>query len=467
MNVFHLPSQSLTGRLLLALISSMAAVALILGAAGGLFIERVAEQTADRVLGASSRAIAETLAVDDGKITLDLPPSALGMLENDARDNVYYSVWHGDELLTGYADLPRPAAGPALSDNESFRYDQYRGTRIRVSAETRRLPRINGVVLVQVAETLDARRELARNMLAGLALLEALLVGVAAALVWPALQWSLKPVTRLRLEMDVQPVTGGHFAPLNTDAVPAELLGLVGGFNALLLRLDDAVGGIRRFTSDASHQMRTPLAVLRTHMAVLRRYVKPEGLDSLRDVELATERLQHLLTRLVTLARADEAVGSDHLNGPSDLREIAARIVADLERDALEAQVHVEVDASGACITATDPILTSEMLANLLDNAIRYNRPGGSVLITLREADGRVSATVEDDGPGIPVENREQVFQRFFRLSRDQQRPGSGLGLPIVRALARTLNADVVMDHGRAGQGLSISVSWTALSQTS
>ena len=459
MRPFRRSPRSLTQRLFWALVGSLAAVAVLLGAGGALFIEKIAEQTADRVLGASSRAIAETLAVEDGKITLDLPPSALGMLENNARDNVYYSVWHGGELLTGYADLPRSTLRALNTDDTNFRYDAYRGVGIRVAAKARRLPPISGLVVVEVAETLEARRALARNMLAGLIFLEGMLVVIAGLLVWPALRWSLKPITRLRTEMDVQPIDGGHFTPLNSEAVPIELVGLVGGFNALLKRLDEAVDGIRRFTSDASHQMRTPLAVLRTHIAVLRKHVKPTGVQSLRDVEQATERLQHLLTRLVTLARADEGTKAE---GVSDLRQIAARVVADMEDEAREAGVSISVSASGPCIAPTDPILTSEILANLLDNAIRYNRRGGAALVRLQQDGERIEICVEDDGPGIPREYFEEVFQRFFRLSRDQQRPGSGLGLSIVRALARTLGAEVHIGEGREGKGLAVAVIFSA-----
>jgi two-component system sensor histidine kinase TctE len=204
--------------------------------------------------------------------------------------------------------------------------------------------------------------------------------------------------------------------------------------------------------------MRTPLAVLRTHIAVLRKHVGRHGLESLRDVEQATERLQHLLTRLVTLARADEAVGSGMLAGPSDLREITARVVADLEDEAQEAMVRVSVSATGPCIAASDPILTAEILTNLLDNAIRYNGSGGNALVSLRQYGDQIEMRVEDDGPGIPPEDLEQVFERFFRLSRDQQRPGSGLGLSIVRALANTLGAEVKIGQGREGKGLSVAV---------
>jgi two-component system, OmpR family, sensor histidine kinase TctE len=455
---FRQSPQSLTERLLWTLAGSLAVVAVFLGIGGALFIERIAEQTSDRVLGASVRAIAETLAVEDGQITLDLPPSALGMLENNERDNVYYSIRHEGELLTGYADLSQTPLRGLRTEATVFRYDHFRGAGIRIATEARRLPRIKGLVVVEVAETLEARHTLAAGMLMGLTLLEGLLVMIAGLLVWPTLKWSLKPITRLKAEMDIQPLGGARFTPLKTDALPGELVGLVVGFNALLQRLDEAVEGIRSFTSDASHQMRTPLAVLRTHIAVLRKHVRPQGLASLRDVEAAAERLQHLLTRLVTLARTDEVGGNPGSAGPSDLLGITAQVVAALEEHAQDADVRVSVSATGECVAACDAILTAEILTNLLDNAIRYNSVGGRAKVILCQADDSILMCVEDDGPGIPDENLEQVFQRFFRLPRDQQRAGSGLGLSIVRALAKTIDADVTIGKGLGGRGLRVAV---------
>ena len=164
-------------------VGSLTVVAITLGAGGALLVNGIVEHTADRLLGASARAIAETLAVDQGEITLDLPPSALGMLENAQRDNVYYNVRHGAELVTGYPDLPGIPAAKAIIGSSAFRYDTYRGERVRVASEARSLPRIPGVIVVQVAETLQGRHDLARQMLGGLAALEAAFVLVAGLLV--------------------------------------------------------------------------------------------------------------------------------------------------------------------------------------------------------------------------------------------------------------------------------------------
>ena len=440
-------------------VGSLTVVAILLGAGGAWLVNGIVEHTADRLLGASARAIAETLAVEQGEITLDLPPSALGMLENAQRDNVYYSVRRDAELVTGYPDLPGIPPSKVVIDSSAFRYDTYRGERVRVASEARRLPRIPGVVVVQVAETLQGRRELARQMLGGLAALEAAFVLVAGLLVWPAVRWSLRPVTRLREQMDSRPAGRPDFAPLPTGQVPVELAGVVAGFNAMLHRLELGVEGMRRFTADASHQMRTPLAILRTHLGVLKRHRpdSPEGRASVADIELATDRLQSLLTGLITLARAEEP-------GPGggalvDLGTVVHQVLGEHEAVARERGVKLRLGTDEEVSVAIDALLIRELVSNLIDNAIRYNRTGGSVEVRLRQSVGWAVIEVEDDGPGVPVADRQRIFQRFYRLSRDSQLFGTGLGLSIVQAIAGRIGARLNVSEGRDQRGLRISVS--------
>jgi two-component system sensor histidine kinase TctE len=451
---------SLVGRLLLTLVGSLTVVAIILGIGGAWLINGIVERTADRLLGASARAIAETLAVEDGEITLDLPPFALGMLENTERDNIYYSVRHDGVLITGYPNLAPAPTGALPLEQSTFRYDTFRGSRIRVAAEARRLPRIPGVIVVEVAETLEARHELARRMLVGLAVLEAAFIGVAALLVWPAVRWSLGPVTRLRQQMDARPADHADFAELPLTDVPVELAGLVIGFNALLRRLESSVEGMRRFTADASHQMRTPLAILRTHLAVLRKHPPPSeaGRNSVSDIAHATDRLQSLLTGLVTLARATDTAQAA-VDPALDLVALARAVATDYAPAAAKSHVNVQLDAPDDPVPAiADPLLAKEMLANLVDNAIRYNKRNGHVVVRVRPTDDGPAIEVEDDGPGVPPADRDRIFQRFYRLPRDQYQVGSGLGLPIVQAIAHRIGARVMIDGGAGDRGLLVRV---------
>jgi signal transduction histidine kinase len=221
---------------------------------------------------------------------------------------------------------------------------------------------------------------------------------------------------------------------------------------------------MNRFTADASHQMRTPLTILRTHISVLGGLIPSNhaAYSSLKDIQEAADRLQRLLIQLLKLARADGGKSLDRESGTIDLREVVQEIAAKHVPQALEAGIDLHFEAEQRPFPAqANPIMINEIVANLIDNAIRYNKAGGSVVIRLFDEKGRHLVDVEDDGPGIPDAEREKVFTRFYRLSRDQSRVGSGLGLAIVQSLAATLNAEVRMSTGADDRGLRVRVSFS------
>lgn len=430
----------------------------MLGVGGALIIDRIVESVNDRLLDASARSIADTLALEDDEVTLDLPPSAFGMLENDERDNVYYSVRVGGELLTGYPDLPRIETDAAKNEETHFAYSAYRGSPIRVAAVVRRVPRVEAPVVVQVAETLDARNSLGWRMLGGLFVLEALLIGLLILLVPLAVRWGLFPLAEVRRGIDDRSPT--DFTPLTLQQVPAELRGFVTAFNGLLFRLQEAVEGIRRFTADASHQMRTPLSILRAHLQV----VKREGLQteagqaSFADIDTATARLQRLLTQLLALARAEgnrESVA--RLARTVDLSALARSVAEDDVPAALRQGVDIQFETDGVATVRTVEEFARELVSNLVDNAIRYNRKGGTVWLRVAAFADAVRIVVEDDGPGIPEAMQADIFKRFRRLDRDRAEEGSGLGLAIVKVLADALRADIRIASGPNG-GLRVEI---------
>lgn len=449
---------SLTARLLVALILPTAALALVLGIGGALFIDRIVESVNDRPLDASVRSIADTLALEDGEVTLDLPPSAFGMLENEERDNVYYSVHVGDELLTGYPDLPRIGDAHVGIDETRFAYATYRDSPIRVAAIVRHVPRVEAPIVVQVAETLDGRKSLSRQMLGGLFALEALLIGLLVLLLPLAVRWGLFPLAEVRRGIDSRSAT--DFTPLTLQEVPAELRSFVTAFNGLLFRLHAAVEGIRAFTTDASHQMRTPLSILRAHLQVLKRegLKTPLGQASLADIDVATARLQRLLTQLLALARAEgnrESVA--RLGRTVDLAVLARSVAEDHVPAALREGVDIQFDTDGHTTVRTVDEFARELVSNLVDNAIVYNRKGGTVWLRVTALQGAVRIVIEDDGPGIPPDMQADVFKRFRRLDRDRAVEGSGLGLAIVKELADALAAQLRI-ASRPGGGLRVEI---------
>ena len=225
-------------------------------------------------------------------------------------------------------------------------------------------------------------------------------------------------------------------------------------------RLQEAMS---RFTADASHQMRTPLTILRTHISVLEGLITTRGAAhaSLMDIQEAADRLERLLIQLLKLARADSGQSVDKEAAPIDLREVVQEVAMKQVPQALEAGIELHFEAEPRPFpTQANPIMINEMLTNLIDNAIRYNQPGGSVVVRLTDTDGKQVVSVEDDGPGIPDAERDKVFTRFYRLNRDQGRVGSGLGLAIVQSLATTLNAEIIMSAGTNNRGLRVRVAF-------
>jgi len=437
------------------LVLPVAVLALVLGVVGSFTITSTVGAVNDRILSAASRGIADSLASDDGEITMDLSPAVFGMLENNARDNVYYSVRRGREVLTGYADLPQIALDPTREF--SFADGMYLGHEIRIVAVSRTVPQIDGPVVVQVAETLDARKRMARGLLIGLAILELALIATAAMLMPIAVRRGLAPLKRLRGEMDRRGAE--DLTPLSTAGVPVELGDLVSAFNTLLARLDSGFAGIRRFTADASHQMRTPLSVLRTHVAVLKR-AQPgsaEARESIEDIGNAGRRLSHLLNQLLSLARADSAHPARLSYKRIDLNRLAVWIVEnhDVAADAKQVNLRLEPSPEPASARSSEALL-KELLANIVDNAIRYNRTHGQVVMTVTSVPP--SLRIEDDGPGIPPEDREKVFARFTRLDPRAEQGGSGLGLSIARSIAEALGLELQLADGPGGQGLRVTI---------
>jgi len=255
--------------------------------------------------------------------------------------------------------------------------------------------------------------------------------------------------------------------PVPTTQSPDELGSMAQALETLrtsALEAERLQLAMNRFTADASHQMRTPLTILRTHISVLGGLIPRDhaAYSSLKDIQEAADRLQRLLIQLLKLARADGGPSLDRESGAIDLREVVQGIAAKHAPQAMEAGIDLHFEADQRPFPAqANPIMINEIFANLIDNAIRYNNAGGSVVIRLFDEKGRHVVDVEDDGPGIPDAEREKVFTRFYRLSRDQSRVGSGLGLAIVQSLAATLNAEIRMSAGAENRGLRVRVSFT------
>lgn len=445
---------SIKWRLLWTLLVPLCVMLIALGFSAAWLIRRNVESSSDRVLSGSLQAIGETLAMQEGYITLDLPPSALGMLENADRDNVYYSVIYRGKVITGYPELTAEQATLPLAGIR-FRDGVFHGVPIRVAMEAKLIPQLDAPIIVQVAETTKNRTALAHRMLVSLVAGELFLLLVIASLIILAVDWGLKPLSALRRTVEDRIAQAElDFAPLPLKEVPREVLPFVSAFNTLLKHVEDVFETLRRFTSDASHQLRAPLAVVRTHVELLgRRPETSQELDAaLTDISQALNTLQHLIVQLISLAKAERPPEAWPIE-TFDLVECTAATSRAYATRALDKGMELSFEPDlEQLVVSGSPIFAGEMISNLLDNCIRYGVRGGHITIRIPGIQGRLE--IEDDGPGIPSNQLERVFERFYRLPHTNDNEGSGLGLSIVQALGRRMGATVKLEAPATGRGL-------------
>lgn len=447
---------SLSRRMALAIVLPLALAAAVLGVGGAVITNRVVERTSDRLLAGSLQAIAETATVENGQVWINLPPWALGVLDNPQRDSVFYSARQNGRLLTGYGDLPDITAGMAATPDPVFRSIRYKDRRVRVAAQVRSYPGSDGPVVISVAQSYESRSAVRSTLWGWLAALEIALVVLAGALVWPGVIWSLRPLRRLRRTLDDRARSGkADFTPAALTGVPRELTSVLDSFNAVLAQLGRATERERRFTADASHQIRTPLTVLHTSLALMqrRRGLPAAARQDLDDARAAASGLQRLLLQLLALARA-ETEGGVVPEETIDLAALCRNALRDFPAGALSCTAAAPVPALG------NADLTREILANLIDNALRYGGPGPvEIHAALDPGDASPVLGIRDHGPGVPDDERERVMERFYRSRKVRGIAGSGLGLPIVKALADRMGAVVTL-HSPDGGGLEVRVAF-------
>lgn len=309
--------------------------------------------------------------------------------------------------------------------------------------------------LVQVGERNGARREIAQGIATNLLAPLLLALPALGLFVWFTIARALRPLGALGRQVEER--KPDNLGALAADGAPAEVAPLVRSLNALFERVGRLIENERRFTADAAHELRTPLAALKTQAQVARGAADDgERRRALDNVIAGCDRATRLVEQLLTLARLEPGLLRGQYE-PCDLRALAQQVVAELAPAALSRKVEIELEEGGAARTEGYPDLLSVLLRNLVDNAMRYCPAGGMVRVEAASAGDTASISVTDNGPGIPPEERAKVGQRFYRiLGTDAS--GSGLGLSIVRRIAEIHRAAVALGEGRDGKGLRVTV---------
>jgi len=403
----------------------------------------------DGQLANTAAAVAARLRFDGVKVWLDLPPAAQAVLRHNTDDKLYYQVVSLDGTrIAGDAILPKPVRN-LHSDTPVFKYAELDSKKIRI-ARIRVIPpyAYDRPVLVQVAETLNARSALTNRILSAIVIPQIALILLGAAAVSAGVSKGLTPLRRLeralskRSKLDLKPV--------ETSNVPEEVYPLVIAINDLLDRLKKDIESQERFVANAAHQFRTPIAGLKTYVGLAERIIKDEKVSPIMSqLNSGCDRLTNLVNKMLSLAKVEPNFVTTNKT-LLDLNEIASRATSDLVAEALEKDIDLSFKNSSdqALINGNETGLM-DMVVNLVENAVHYTQKGGkvSVSVTANEA---VTLLVEDNGPGIPIEERERVFERFYRILGNEA-SGSGLGLSIVKEIALAHNATITLEEGSAG----------------
>ena len=416
------------------------------------------DEAYDQQLVDGALAVAGHLrAAADGGATLELPPDAVSVLRADSYDSVYFHVASADgRFIAGDTNLPEardaginPARGTGEYRGEPIRMVTYR-TNIAGAAP----------VAVTMAETMHKRaltrtRTLSREL--AIDLVQLLAVGV---ILWFGVRLALEPLGNVREQIARR--SARALEPLPLESVPVEIRSIVEALNRVFATVRESSVAQRRFLESAAHQLRTPLAGIQAQLELM----TADEPDVARRERLllileGARRLTHTTQQLLTLARSDEAANLRWGFAEVDLANVAEGVVA--ERFAAADLVGVDLGAQlkSARVSGVEWLLT-EALGNLVNNAIAHTPPDGTVTVACGLAGGAPYLEVLDTGVGIPVEEREQVLERFYRAS-NARGMGTGLGLAIVMEVAQLHGAKVTLNAGPEAVGTVVRITFKTL----
>ena len=433
------------------------AALLVLGAFGAYFLSlEPASEAYDQALVDVAIALGERIRSSGDSVLFDLPGDAEQVVRTDKYDAIFYQLRRPDgSTLAGDPGLPAIPAG-AQPEDGVIAYDGiYHSQPIRVVAML--VPCGGQVCTVQVAETTNKRRKLARNIVLSSLVPELAITLASLVLVWFGVKRGLAPLEDLSSEIrarsarDLRPIDPGH--------APEEARPLVSALNQLFGQVAGASSSQQRFLANAAHQLRTPLAGLQAHTEIaLAQGVPGDIRAQLEQVHSATIRTARLANQLLALARAEPGGTRSDVVAPVNLRTLVEDVADEWVHRAMAREIDLGFELADAQV-AGDALLLREALSNLIHNALEYSPHGARVTVRTGTRNQRPFLEVEDDGPGIPPAERERVLERFYRVPGTAG-TGSGLGLAIVREIAAAHGSALAIGAGEDGRGCKVGVTF-------
>lgn len=425
-------SSSLFLRLMAAISAVLLCGAALLAYAASNYAERAAQNAYDRLLVGAAEQIRETLRVEDGEITSDIPVSAFVGLSLSRQERVFYRiVGPGGETLTGYGDLP---AAPASAAADGPWDAIYRKAEVRIATLRQFMAGAPqpGWATVVVAHTTGSREALARDLTLRALLLLGIMSVIALTGVALAVRFALSPLHRISSALAMrQP---NDLTPLDVGA-PPEISGLVEAINRFIARLSDRMEDLRHIIDDAAHQIRTPVTALSAQVDLLQAETSPERRQhQIERIAARTGQIGRLVNQLLSQTLVSHRARSA-MREPLDLREVLRQAAGDAVPVALARDIAVNLDLPDTPVEIDgDPVTLREALRNIIDNAVQHGART-RLRLSVRQDAAHVTAEIADDGPGIPEADWPMVTRRFWRASGDGD--GFGLGLAIAADVAK------------------------------
>ncbi|MFT5482049.1 MAG: two-component system sensor histidine kinase QseC [Halieaceae bacterium] len=404
----------------------------------------------------SSMAEAETLMdrqLADSSYLLSLAPIPVARIGVEAGFNDHaFQIWAGSILSTHSPNVGTEAITPF---EEGFRYANFGGYRWRTMTR-----RARGGTWIMVAERTDIRQQQVENIVLKSIMPLIWWLPVSGVLVWVIVSRGLRPLRELVAQIDRKDIH--DFTPLYAPQPTLELSRIVSSTNALLARLAAAFEREKHFADNAAHELRTPLSALKVHLYNLRSEL-PTDSEALRFVNESVDRMQHLIEQILDLNRTNPDAFKAQCSN-LDLHALVQKVTAETYPVFLNKNQSLELFGEPLMMSG-DGLMLETMVQNILDNAAKYTPAGGQIKLTITREKGAPKLVVEDSGPGIPVEAKDRVFERFYRLGGDRHKSGTlgcGLGLAIVQHIAVLHNATIVLDESCFDSGLSFAVTFPA-----
>ncbi|RFC34546.1 MAG: two-component system, OmpR family, sensor histidine kinase QseC [Candidatus Nitrotoga sp. MKT] len=399
------------------------------------------------VLDAHLAQAAALLVVQSSHDLDELETEHAPLLHKYAR-RVAFQVWDkGHQLRLHSVNAPQQ---PLANEERGFSDHTIDGHHWRVFSTWNE----SAEYLIQVAERADVRDELARSIAGNMLKPLVISLPLLALLLWIAVARGLRPLDKLTREVEQR--APDNLAALDASSAPREVVPLIERLNRLFIRIEASMQKERRFTADAAHELRTPVAAIKAQAQVARAACgEAERNHALDNAILGCDRAAHLIEQLLTLARID-TLGND-VTETCQLRVIAAEVIAAIAPAALSQHVRLELTEGTEVEVRCNPVLLRILLRNLIDNAVRHTQPGTSVWVSITNQQGLACLSVNDNGPGIPEAELARVTERFYRPIGTSA-SGSGLGLSIVNRIAEIHGASLKIAPQISGAGLSVTV---------